>query len=65
MLKTVLHNLFNDFLSIFGNLNVFGNNLNEASTDMSVRKEAGESFFANSNKQNDLKNPMTYIIMHK
>lgn len=49
--------LTDDLASAIGPLNISGNNLNPASTDLSVRKEAGKSFQPNSNRSTTGKDP--------
>ena len=46
-----------DFARAIGNINLFGNNFNAASTDLTVRKEAGLSFIISGNRCNDATDP--------
>jgi len=49
--------LANDLAIALGNINEDGNNYNPASTDLTIRKEAGISFLFNANRDNNPKDP--------
>ena len=49
--------LANDLSHALGNINIEGNNFNAASTDLTIRKEAGISFIVSGNRCNDPTNP--------
>lgn len=46
-----------DFARAIGNINLAGNNFNAASTDLTVRKEAGLSFIISGNRCSDATDP--------
>jgi len=46
-----------DFARAIGNINLAGNNFNAASTDLTVRREAGLSFIISGNRCNDATDP--------
>ena len=49
--------LTNDFANAIGDINIFGNHFDPASTDLTICKTAGRSFRENSNRKNNLKDP--------
>lgn len=49
--------LVDDLAVAIGDLNLQGNNYNPASNDLTVRKESGQSFKANSNRSISVKDP--------
>lgn len=49
--------LGDDTATALGLLNTFGNNFNPASTDLTIRKEGGETFAPNTNRKNSGTNP--------
>lgn len=66
--------LAHDLTLALGDINIFGNNFNAASTDLTIRKEGGQSFRVNSNRlanpkaPNNLSssviNPLTFVYIH-
>lgn len=46
-----------DLVDVLGSINVSGNNFNAVTTDLTIRKEAGETFDKAINRLNDVKNP--------
>jgi len=66
--------LSEDLVSAIGNINAFGNNFNAASTNLTIRKEAGKSFSPSdnrvtnpldpNNKTSGVLNPATFIYVH-
>ena len=55
-----LQNQLNDFFVSFGQFNINGNEYTAGSTNLTIQRSAGQTFDANSNYPNDIRNPHVF-----